>query len=88
LPQASPPKKKANRNTALTGNSRLREVRGPSYVDQSHYLHIYMTQLRHKLEPDPARPRFLLTETGVGYRLAGEGACRRASGRCDPVAAA
>jgi two-component system KDP operon response regulator KdpE len=56
----------------LTHRHLLREVWGPSYVDQSHYLRIYMKQLRHKLEPDPARPRFLLTETGVGYRLAGE----------------
>jgi two-component system KDP operon response regulator KdpE len=56
----------------LTHRHLLREVWGPSYVDQSHYLRIYMKQLRHKLEPDPARPRFLLTETGVGYRLAAE----------------
>jgi two-component system KDP operon response regulator KdpE len=50
----------------------LRDVWGPSHVEQSHYLRIYMGQLRHKLEDDPARPRHLLTETGVGYRLAGE----------------
>ncbi|MFA5915194.1 MAG: response regulator [Burkholderiales bacterium] len=56
----------------LTHRHLLREVWGPSHVEQSHYLRIYMKQLRHKLEPDPARPRFLLTETGVGYRLAGE----------------
>ncbi len=56
----------------LTHRHLLREVWGPSYVEQSHYLRIYMKQLRHKLEPDPARPRFLLTETGVGYRLASE----------------
>ncbi len=56
----------------LTHRHLLREVWGPSHVDQSHYLRIYMKQLRHKLEPDPARPRFLLTETGVGYRLASE----------------
>jgi two-component system, OmpR family, KDP operon response regulator KdpE len=56
----------------LTHRHLLSEVWGPSYVDQSHYLRIYMKQLRHKLEPDPARPRFLLTETGVGYRLAAE----------------
>jgi len=56
----------------LTHRHLLREVWGPSYVDQSHYLRIYMKQLRHKLEPDPARPRYLLTETGVGYRFAGE----------------
>jgi two-component system KDP operon response regulator KdpE len=56
----------------LTHRHLLREVWGPSYIDQSHYLRVYMKQLRHKLEPDPARPRYLLTETGVGYRLASE----------------
>jgi two-component system KDP operon response regulator KdpE len=56
----------------LTHRHLLREVWGPSHVDQAHYLRIYMKQLRHKLEPDPARPRYLLTETGVGYRLASE----------------
>jgi two-component system KDP operon response regulator KdpE len=53
----------------LTHRHLLREVWGPSHIDQSHYLRIYMKQLRHKLEPDPARPRYLVTETGVGYRL-------------------
>ena len=47
----------------------LREVWGPDRVDQPHYLRIYMKQLRGKIEPDPARPRYLQTETGVGYRL-------------------
>jgi two-component system, OmpR family, KDP operon response regulator KdpE len=56
----------------LTHRHLLREVWGPSHVDRSHYLHIYMGQLRHKLEQQPARPRFLLTEVGVGYRLAAE----------------
>ena len=50
----------------------LRDVWGPSHIEQSHYLRIYMGQLRHKLEDDPARPSYLLTETGVGYRLASE----------------
>ena len=53
----------------LTHRQLLKEVWGPSYVDQTHYLRVYMGQLRHKLEADPARPRFLLTEPGVGYRL-------------------
>jgi two-component system KDP operon response regulator KdpE len=53
----------------LTHRHLLREVWGPSHIDQSHYLRIYMKQLRHKLEPDPTRPRYLLTETGIGYRL-------------------
>jgi K+-transporting ATPase ATPase B chain len=47
----------------------LKEVWGPSYRDNSHYPRIYMSQLRQKLETDPAQPRYLLTESGVGYRL-------------------
>jgi len=50
----------------------LREVWGPSHVEHTHYLRIYMKQLREKLEDDPVRPRFLLTESGVGYRLVDE----------------
>jgi two-component system KDP operon response regulator KdpE len=48
----------------------LTQVWGPASVEQTHYLRVYMKQLRAKLEPDPARPQWLLTETGVGYRLA------------------
>jgi two-component system KDP operon response regulator KdpE len=54
----------------LTHRQLLTEVWGPSYVEHSHYLRIYMGGLRHKLEADPARPKLLLTEPGVGYRLA------------------
>ena len=54
----------------LTHRLLLNEVWGPNYVERAHYLRIYMGILRHKLEKDPARPRFLLTEIGVGYRLA------------------
>jgi two-component system, OmpR family, KDP operon response regulator KdpE len=50
----------------------LREVWGPSHDDQAHYVRVYMAHLRHKLEKEPARPRYLLTEPGVGYRLAAE----------------
>ncbi|RIK47316.1 MAG: DNA-binding response regulator, partial [Chloroflexi bacterium] len=53
----------------LTHQQLLREVWGPQYSLESHYLRIYMGQLRHKLEKDPTRPRLLRTETGVGYRL-------------------
>jgi two-component system KDP operon response regulator KdpE len=53
----------------VTHRQLLHEVWGVNYVDQTHYLRVYMAQLRHKLEPDPTRPRFLLTEPGVGYRL-------------------
>lgn len=53
----------------LTHRQLLREVWGPSHVDDSHYLRIYMAHLRRKLESDAARPRHLLTEPGVGYRF-------------------
>ena len=53
----------------LTHRQLLREIWGPHAIEQSHYLRVYMAQLRHKIEEDPARPRWLLTETGVGYRL-------------------
>ena len=53
----------------VTHRQLLREVWGPGAAGQSHYLRVYMGQLRHKLESDPARPRHLETETGVGYRL-------------------
>jgi len=47
----------------------LHDVWGPNYIDESHYLRIYMGQLGHKLEADPTRPRYIITEPGVGYRL-------------------
>jgi two-component system KDP operon response regulator KdpE len=47
----------------------LQEVWGPTYLEETHYLRQYMAQLRKKLEPDPARPRHLLTEPGMGYRF-------------------
>ncbi len=53
----------------MTHRQLLREVWGPSYTAENHYLRVYMGQLRHKLEADPARPRYLITEPGVGYRL-------------------
>jgi two-component system KDP operon response regulator KdpE len=59
----------ANAGSVLTHRQLLREVWGPSYVDSSHYLRIYVGHLRQKLEADPTQPRFLLTETGVGYRF-------------------
>jgi two-component system KDP operon response regulator KdpE len=52
-----------------THRALLTEVWGPSHAGDTHYLRIYMKQLRDKLEADPARPRHLLTEVGVGYRL-------------------
>src|SRR6185437_13584799 len=53
----------------LTHRQLLKEVWGPLHVDEGHYLRVYMRQLRNKLEPDPAHPRYLMTELGVGYRL-------------------
>jgi two-component system KDP operon response regulator KdpE len=53
----------------LTQRFLLKEVWGPGYVESAHYLRIYMANLRKKLEPEPAQPRHLLTETGVGYRF-------------------
>jgi len=53
----------------VTHRQLLQEVWGPGHTDASHYLRVYMGQLRHKLEADPARPRYLVTEPGVGYRL-------------------
>lgn len=53
----------------VTHRQLLEEVWGANYVDQSHYLRVYMGQLRHKLERDPTRPRLLSTEPGLGYRL-------------------
>ncbi len=56
----------------MTHNQLLTEVWGPNQAEQAHYLRVYAAQLRRKLEADPARPRYLLTEPGVGYRLAAE----------------
>jgi len=53
----------------ITHNQLLKEVWGPAHVNEVQYLRVYMTQLRHKLEVDPTRPRFLMNEPGIGYRL-------------------
>jgi two-component system KDP operon response regulator KdpE len=58
-----------NRGKLLTHRMLLREVWGPSYQAEAHYLHVYVSHLRAKIEPDPSRPRYVLTETGAGYRL-------------------
>jgi two-component system KDP operon response regulator KdpE len=54
---------------AVTHRQLLHEAWGANYIDQTHYLRVYMAQLRRKLERDPTRPRVLTTEPGVGYRL-------------------
>ena len=53
----------------LTQRSLLRDIWGPTFIESSHYLRVYVGHLRHKLERDPAQPQHLLTETGVGYRF-------------------
>ena len=53
----------------LTQRNLLREIWGPSYIESSHYLRVYVGHLRQKLEEDPAQPKHFLTETGVGYRF-------------------
>jgi len=53
----------------ITHRQLLTEVWGAAHVNEVQYLRVYMTQLRHKLENDPARPRFLMNEPGIGYRL-------------------
>jgi len=58
-----------NAGKVLTHRHLLKEAWGPAYASETQYLRVYMGQLRHKLEPDPARPRYLVTEPGVGYRL-------------------
>lgn len=59
----------AHPGKVLTHRELLREVWGPSHVESPHYLRVYMGNLRKKLEADPARPDFLLTESGLGYRF-------------------
>jgi two-component system KDP operon response regulator KdpE len=56
----------------LTHRFLLKEVWGPHHVQQTHYLRVFMASLRRKLEADPAQPRYLLTEQGVGYRLSSD----------------
>ena len=58
-----------NEGKLLTHRTILREVWGPAYQQESHYLHVYVSQLRRKIERDPSRPRHLLTEPGAGYRF-------------------
>ena len=58
-----------NAGKVITHRQLLKEVWGPPYINETQYLRVYMTQLRHKLEADPTRPQFLINEPGVGYRL-------------------
>jgi two-component system, OmpR family, KDP operon response regulator KdpE len=58
-----------NEGKLLTHPTILREIWGPAYGEESNYLHVYISHLRRKIEPDPARPRYILNQPGVGYRL-------------------
>jgi two-component system KDP operon response regulator KdpE len=58
-----------NAGKVLTHRQILKEVWGPAYVTQPHYVRVRMAELRKKIEPDPGRPKLLVTEPGVGYRL-------------------
>lgn len=58
-----------NRGKLVSREELLREVWGPSYAKETHYLRVYLAQLRRKLEDDPSHPRHLLTEAGMGYRF-------------------
>jgi two-component system KDP operon response regulator KdpE len=58
-----------NAGKVLTHRQLLKEVWGPGHAEETHYLRVYMAQLRRKIEADPARPQWLVTEPGVGYRL-------------------
>ncbi len=61
-----------NAGKVLTHHSLLKEVWGPHHLQDSHYLRVFMASLRRKIETDPAQPQYLLTEQGVGYRLAAD----------------
>ena len=56
----------------MTHQHILKSVWGPAHVEDAQYLRVFVRRLRQKIEPDPARPRILLTEPGIGYRLSGE----------------
>jgi two-component system KDP operon response regulator KdpE len=61
-----------NRGRLVTQPALLQQVWGPQYETETHYLRIYMSQIRRKLEPDPSRPRYFITEPGMGYRFVEE----------------
>ena len=58
-----------NEGRLLTPRMILREVWGPAYQDELHYVHVYVSRLRRRIEDDPTSPRYLLTETSAGYRF-------------------
>jgi two-component system KDP operon response regulator KdpE len=58
-----------NHGKLMTHPALLREVWGPAYQEESNYLHVHVSHLRRKIEPDPARPRYILNQPGIGYRM-------------------
>jgi two-component system KDP operon response regulator KdpE len=58
-----------HRGKLVTQQHLLQQVWGPAYETETHYLRIYMSQIRRKLEPDPSRPKYFITEPGMGYRF-------------------
>lgn len=60
-----------NAGRVMTHRQLLRTIWGPGYQEEAHYLRVYIGQLRRKIETDPTRPRYIITEPGVGYRLVG-----------------
>src|SRR6266508_3271094 len=58
-----------NAGKLVSGRQLLREVWGPNYGDETNYLRVHFAHIRRKLEPDPARPRYFITEPGMGYRF-------------------
>ena len=58
-----------NPGRLVTQRQLLQEVWGPQYATETNYLRVHMAHIRRKLEPDPARPRYFITEPGMGYRF-------------------
>ena len=66
---ARPRDARRHHDKLVTQRELLQQVWGPAYESETNYLRVYMAQLRRKLEPDPSKPRSLITEPGMGYRL-------------------
>jgi two-component system, OmpR family, KDP operon response regulator KdpE len=60
-----------NRGKLVSQRQLLQEVWGPTYAEETHYLRVFLAQIRRKLEPDPSHPRYFITEPGMGYRFEG-----------------
>ncbi len=70
-----------NAGKLVTQRQLLQEVWGPQYERETNYLRVYLAQIRRKLEPDPARPRYFITEARMGYRFESERVGERGAGR-------